>query len=200
MGEFLNFNDKNNMIEIICIKDISDEEYEKYYSLLSEQKKKQVDAYKFERDKRLSVCAQMLAKKMIANKTGAPVEEIIILSNPNGKPYAKNADIEFNLSHSGDMVACALSEKPIGVDIEKMRDIDDKLIKYICTENELEYVYSAPALKLKRFFEVWTAKEAYFKCLGSGITDIKSIDVSDEKIKKRICTQFLGDYAISVYQ
>lgn len=188
------------MLELLCIEDIKPEEYEYYYSLLSETKKKKIDALHFEKDKRLSVCAEMIAKKMIAKHCSVKAEEIVILTDSGGKPYAENINIYFNISHSGDMVACALSNNPIGIDIEKIREIDDKLIHFVCTDEELEYVCSDIELKTQRFFEIWTAKEAYFKCYGTGITDLKSINVLDERIKQHLNTFVKDDYAISVYQ
>ena len=188
------------MFELLSLNDVTAKEYEYFYSLLSEPKKKRIDNMRFEKDKRLSVCAEMLAKKMIAKHCSVKAEEIVILTDSSGKPYAKNLDVCFNISHSGDMVGCALSDCPIGIDIEKMRGIDDKLIKYVCTDEELKYVYRDDNLKNQRFFEIWTAKEAYFKCIGSGITELKSITVFDKEIKKHLCTQIKDDYAISVYQ
>ena len=193
-------NNNNFVLEVFCIDEMTVEEYEKYYFLLSEQKKKRVDAYKFKRDKRLSVCGEMLAKKMIAKHCSEVPENAEILTDSNGKPYVRIPGIEFNISHSGDMVACALSDMPIGVDIEKMREIDDKLIEFVCTDDEKKYVFENDETKQKRFFEIWTAKEAFFKCDGSGISDLKSINVLDDEFKSHLQTKFTDDYAISVYQ
>ena len=196
----MDLNEKNFMLETFCVNDLAPGEYEKFYSLLSSQKKKRVDAYRFERDKILSVCANMLAKKMIAKHCSKAPENIEILTSSNGKPYVKNSDIEFNISHSGEMVACALSDTPIGVDIEKVREIDDKLIDFVCTADEKKYVCEKDETKQPRFFEIWTAKEAFFKCDGSGISDLKSINVLDTDIKRNLISEFKEDYAISVYQ
>lgn len=188
------------MFEILCIDDVSESEYEKYYSLLAEEKKKRIDSFRFEKDKRLSVLAEMLAKKMIARHCSIAPEDITIRSDENGKPYALKSDTEFNISHSGNMVACALSDRPVGIDIQKMRHIDDKIIRYVCCADELDYILSKEELKQRRFFEVWTAKEAYFKCIGTGITDLKSISIFDDEIKNNLKTHFEKDYAISVYE
>ena len=39
----------------------------------------------------------------------------------NGKPVYRNSDIHFNLSHAGNYVVCAVSDKAVGVDIERQR-------------------------------------------------------------------------------
>lgn len=89
-----------------------------------------------------------------------------------------------NISHSGDMVVCAVDDRPVGIDIEQIRPIDLTVAKRICSVEELLYLfghrpteqdftYTTDTEILARFFEIWTAKEAYGKCLGSGIGDIK---------------------------
>ena len=41
-----------------------------------------------------------------------------------GKPYLKGReDLHFNISHSGNFVLCALGECPLGVDIERHKDL-----------------------------------------------------------------------------
>ena len=47
---------------------------------------------------------------------------------------------------------------------------------------------------LERFYEVWTAKEAYFKKMGTGITDLKSVDVTS--LEKKVIIE--DDYLITI--
>jgi phosphopantetheinyl transferase len=49
---------------------------------------------------------------------------------------------------------------------------------------------------LKRFFEIWTLKEAYFKALGTGITNFKSADVL--MCGRERSTYYIDGYVISV--
>ena len=44
-----------------------------------------------------------------------------------------------------------------------------------------------------RLIEIWTFKEAYFKYMGTGITDFLSVDFFDEKIlrKKEITDEYI---------
>jgi 4'-phosphopantetheinyl transferase len=186
------------MYRLLNVNDVSKTEYDYYHSLMSEGRKKRVELLHFEKDKKLSVCGEMLARKMLAEYCCIPPESIKFSTDENGKPFAENLNVCFNISHSGDYVLCAVSDKNIGADIELMRDIDDKLISYVCCEEELNYVYETGADKEKRFFEIWTAKEAYFKCIGTGITELKSVSVFDNTVKDRIQTFYHGDYAISI--
>lgn len=156
------------------IQDLSDAEYIKWYSLMSEDKKRRVDRFRFEDDKKRTVAGEMLARQAIAEWCCATPESIVFDIKEHGKPYAKDLAVEFNISHSGNIVMCAVSNSPIGIDIEKIRSVDISVIKRVCNNDELDYVLQDNSYK--RFFEIWTFKEAYFKCIETGITDFLSVD------------------------
>lgn len=161
------------------IRNLSDAEYDKWYSLMSEAKKRRVDRFRFADDKKRTVAGEMLARKAIAEWCRVIPESITFDINEHGKPYAKDLPVEFNISHSGDMVVCAVDDRAVGIDVEQIRPIDLSIAKRICTKKELMYLFGhAPVAEdfactpnhevLMRFFEIWTAKEAYGKCNGVG--------------------------------
>ena len=113
------------------IRDLTDTEYVKWYSLMDETKKQRVDRFHFYDDKKRTVAGEMLARKAIAEWCGVAPESITFETTKNGKPYAKNLTVEFNISHSDDMVVCAIDSKPIGIDIEKIRPINLKTAQRI---------------------------------------------------------------------
>jgi 4'-phosphopantetheinyl transferase len=163
----------------IKISQISENDYKKYFSMMSPEKQERVNRFRFEDDRRRTVAGEILARVMISEAASVNAGDIVFLCDKNGKPYAKDIDIHFNISHSGDYVMCAVNETPVGVDIEKIRDIRTEVINRVCTEKELEYVNAGglpESERLKRFFEIWTFKEAYFKYLGTGISDFKGVD------------------------
>lgn len=162
------------------IRDLTDEEYTYWYSLMNVDKKKRVDRYRFFEDKKRTVAGEMLARQAIAEWCSVTPENIIFAIGEYGKPYTENLDAEFNISHSGNMVICAIDDKLIGIDIEQIRPIDLTVAKRICTDEELlclfghtptdeDFTYTSDTTILTRFFELWTAKEAYGKCIGYGI-------------------------------
>ncbi len=187
------------MFQIVNINDISKEDYEHYYSLMSGKRKIKVDSFRHEEDKKRSICGDMTARKMIANLLSLPEDDIHILTDEKEKPYAENTDVFFNISHSGDYVLCVLTDSPVGADIEKIRKVDDNLVKRVCNPSELVYVFEDRDQKEIRFFMIWTAKEAYFKCKGTGINNMKNISSLDLDFQKHLQTFFEGDYVISIY-
>ena len=87
-----------------------------------------------------------------------------------GKPYILDTDVQFNLSHSGDMVMCAVCEGPVGTDIEKMRPVSRRVPPRIMSAEE-KRIYDKSGDKDAMFFAVWTLKEAYIKYTGRGLSD-----------------------------
>ncbi len=81
--------------------------------------------------------ADVLSRKMIERMTGIEAQKLDIRIGPYGKPYVFNrSGIEFNVSHSVEYVACIVSDKPCGIDIEKIDKWDLSMAKRFFTENE----------------------------------------------------------------
>ena len=49
---------------------------------------------------------------------------------------------------------------------------------------------------IRRFFEIWTGKEAWFKMQGTGITDLKSVNVL--QLNRQLHS--MEDYMIQITQ
>ena len=184
------------------IRDLSDEMYIHYYSLMSEEKKRRVDCFRFEDDKKRTVVGEMLARQAISEWCGTAEESITFEIAEHGKPYAKNLNIEFNISHSADMVVCVVDNNPVGVDIEKIRPVDLNTAKRIFYEEETRYIFGCiPNTEdynhhlnnavLQRFFKLWTKKEAYGKLLGMGL-------FAEEYEKTEVKTWIENGYCISI--
>ena len=164
--------------------DFSEADLAKCYGCMCTQRKEQVKRYKNENSKKSTLAGEWLIRCMLADFLGKNPEEFEIFPDKNGKLYCTNSGgVFFNLSHSEDIVAAAICGEEVGIDIEVFRSVSQKLIEKVCTEKELAYVKNS----IPRFFEIWTSKEAYFKCLGTGINDLAkfcSLDTDFPKIKE----------------
>ena len=129
----------------------------------------------------------------------------VILRNEKGAPVLENAPLRLSITHSEDLVACAVSEGPVGLDAERLKPFRWGLIEKVCTEQERQYVLSgsSPAGErcedetiISRFFEVWTGNEAWFKMQGTGITDLKSVNVL--QLNRQLHS--MEDYMIQITQ
>lgn len=79
-----------------------------------------------------------------------------------GKPYFKGANIFISLSHSKDICTAAVSDSPIGIDVEKNVKHNLTLATRFFSEKEQRILNGAFDKNLA-FTEIWTKKEALFK-------------------------------------
>jgi 4'-phosphopantetheinyl transferase len=104
------------------VKDFSVTEYERCFSLMSDDRKASVQSYRNEYDKKRTVLGEHLARKAISEFLGIEYSEIRFGRDEKGRPFAIGLDVDFNISHSNELVVCAVSNERIGVDVEKYRE------------------------------------------------------------------------------
>ena len=118
---------------------------------------------------------------------------------PYGKPFLEDfSDIHFNISHTSGAIICAVSDRPVGVDIEKKRKIDLRLISRFFSKNEKDYVLLGNSGQDERFTRIWTMKEAYVKFTGKGLH--QSFDTFDVLKIQGLITFLYQDYYIAICQ
>jgi len=90
-----------------------------------------------------------------------------------GKPTLKyHSELCFSLSHSGDYAICTLGDRPVGNDIERVRDGRLKVADRYFAREELAWLYATPREEEKtlRMFRIWTMKESFLKAIGRGMS------------------------------
>ncbi len=86
------------------------------------------------------------------------------------KPYFQHyPEIRFNLSHSGGLAVCLLSERECGVDVEFIRKIRPAVVRKVFTLEEQRFLQTAEFPE-EAFTALWTLKESYVKAIGKGIS------------------------------
>ena len=107
--------------------------------------------------------------------------------NEHGKPFlADYPEIYFNLSHCKNGIAVAVSDEPVGIDIESYRNPSDSLLRYTMNEEELRMIIESE-YPIRTFTEFWTKKEAVFKLRGTGIThDLHDLLKGDEQVETQV--------------
>lgn len=164
------------------ISDVTQNELDICFDAMSKERQSEVMRIVNKKKRNSKIAADFLCRKAVSEFCDISPEKIEILKNGYGKPFAKNLPVHFSVSHSADLVVCAVSDKETGIDIEKIRPFNIKTAEKFSTEKELEYIRS----KENGFFEIWTLKEAYFKCIGTGLgADIKTVafEIIDNEIR-----------------
>lgn len=137
------------------------------YAGMPQYRKDKINRMVFPKDKRLSLGAGALLDYALTLE-GVSDREIIYVQNQ--KPCLKNSNIRFNLSHSGNMVFCAVSDTDVGCDVEQITDIDMKIAARFFFHEEYKAISACPdsASRNDLFFRYWTLKESFMKVTGLG--------------------------------
>jgi 4'-phosphopantetheinyl transferase len=160
--------------------------FHEWSGMASEERLNALPRFLFRADAERSLAGEILARAALSSAAAVSPSVIRFGRNPNGKPYAVtprgNPLPEFNVSHAGRLVACAVSARPIGVDVENIFSPDDAVLQRVCSPGELRFVRGdfLPALPIPAAFTlIWTLKESYLKALGTGlIDDLPGIDLA----------------------
>ena len=173
------------------IQEYTPEEIARWTDELPEWRRKQVLAYKNDMGRRQSLLAYRLLCQGLREEYGI-MEQPTFVYNEHGKPSLtlpptggnasqalalgslrrrKGEGLYFSLSHCKEGVCCAISDRPVGIDIESAsRKISDSVIRYSMNEGEQALIRESDDPQ-RTFLRLWTQKEAVLKRLGTGIRD-----------------------------
>ncbi len=179
------------------ISKMSDDDFLKLYIKSEETRRAKADRLKKKPAKKLSIAAGELVRDAISKEFSIPKDDIRFRVDKNGKPYTESAPVHFSISHSKNIAVCAISDHPVGIDIECVRDVNINIAKRQFAADELRYVFEKWDLSKQRFFEIWTRKEAYVKLIGKGISHFPNFSVMNNN---SIETHIRGKYIVSIAQ
>ena len=138
--------------------------------LLSSQRREQCLKFKFEQGRRTCAAVYLLLCEGLRREYGI-TEPPVFEYGEHGKPaIVGRPDIHFNMSHCREAALCALSDKPVGVDVESIGRYNESLVRYTMNDDELAQIQQSDRPDVA-FIRLWTQKEAVLKLSGTGITD-----------------------------
>lgn len=151
------------------------------WPLLSEQRAKRVDKYRFFKDRKLSALAYIVLRYALIEEYDID-EKVEFEFGPYGKPFIKGMpELQFSLSHSASGIVCGLTHFPIGVDIADIDASNLDCIKTAMHPSEQHIIHLSND-KARAFARFWAMKESYLKYIGTGIDEnISNINFSDYK-------------------
>ena len=133
-------------------------EYAKGLTLLTPQRRSKVLRYRHEDDRLRCLCAGLLERRYCGITEDSQLQYLAW-----GKPVCDG--MEYSISHGGDYVVLCLSDRPVGVDIEPLGNVNPKVAKRVFCKDELAWMEND---QNKRFFLLWSRKESIMKATGKG--------------------------------
>jgi 4'-phosphopantetheinyl transferase len=150
-------------------KKLSTEKFQKYLNELPEVLTISINKFKRWEDGHCSLFGKLLLQKGIADFSNKELSLNDLALNKYNRPFL-NSNIDFNISHSGKYIVCALSDcTKVGVDIEKILPIDYMSFNKVFIPKELKEIKNS-SRPLNKFYEYWTKKEAAIKADGRGMS------------------------------
>lgn len=140
--------------------------------ILNKQEFERCEKYQLHDLKARFIISRLLIKSLLALKLNCSPNDIEIQYSELGKPYllGKHLHCHFSYSDSHNMGLLALSSLyEVGVDFEIVDNNPDVLetLSVIATPSEKEWVLEKD--QFQRYYLLWTMKESYLKCLGTGL-------------------------------
>lgn len=184
------------MIDVYTIKmnpALDGAHFEKLMEFLSEEKQQQIYRFRRKEDAQRAIASEALIRHIIIGMLPIRNKDIVLMKNEYGKPYLRDyPNLQFNVSHSGEWVVCAVNHLQVGIDVEHIQPIDMKIAKrFFSNEEYCDLMDKDPAEQLVYFYDLWTLKESYIKALGKGLSiplDSFSLKIEDNRISlKTVC-------------
>lgn len=171
---------------------LKENDYRFYLNKMEEERRKKLLLIKKESGRLQSLTAGSLLHFSLCEQIGDEKKSpsFSVEYGENGKPYlSEHPDLHFNLSHSGSYVCCALGDRPVGVDIQKITDVKKGLAERFFTEEDNRKLHQCSEKERKKlFFRMWSIKESFIKLTGKGIAgglDTFEIDWAENLILDR---------------
>lgn len=146
---------------------------------LSEDEVNRCDRFLRDGDRDRYAFAHGVLRRVLAGCCGCEPAALAFEMGPHGKPFLaappiENKHLEFNLSHSGDLVLIgATSCGPLGVDVERLSrkvEFENLSDRYFSPEEADAIRLHSERGRRRVFFDTWVCKEAFIKAVGDGLT------------------------------
>ena len=163
-------------------KRLEDDNFNSYLSQLPLSMQEKIIKFHRWEDSQLSLLGKILLLTAFTS-LGISRDKINdVLYNEYNRPFFQD-DLNFNISHSGQYVACVVHlGGEVGLDIEKIAEIDFEQFHDVFRPDELEQV-RIDEDPIRKFYELWTKKEAIVKAIGEGLSwQLRSIDFKEKGI------------------
>lgn len=141
---------------------------EKFLSFLSESRQKKFEKLKRKKDRDNCVAAYLLLRTALKERG---IESFEIVVGENGKPFLKDNDLFFNVSHCAEGIAVVTDTAPIGIDAQEIGGFNEKVAKRFFSDGENKKIHVSPN-KAEAFTRIWTLKESAIKCDGKSLANL----------------------------
>ena len=165
--------------------ELSSPHIEQLTALLSADEIFRANRFRFPQHRRKFIVARGILRQLLGNYLAIAPARVDLIYETRGKPLlaANDSALQFNISHSQEYALFGFTRQhSIGVDLEYQRSMPDclKIARRFFSANEFNLLQNAAQHeRTKLFFQLWTAKEAYLKAIGTGLSgSLASVEIA----------------------
>lgn len=145
--------------------------------ILSDYRHDRLKNLRQEQSRKQGIGAELLLRAALQDARPESPWPPVITAGPYGKPAWQIEGLHFSLSHSGNAAACAICDRPLGLDLQEPCAYRDALVRRFFAPEEQQALLSS-CDRDADFCRIWTMKESYLKALGTGLhTPLSSFSV-----------------------
>ena len=159
---------------------LSEEDVRTARRFLSEDECVRADRLRSDAARRDFIVAHDLLRRTLSTYGPLAPDDWRFITDRFGKPSIDGCGedvtpcLSFSLSHTAGCVACAISsDTAVGVDVERTdrrAAVTQLADRYFSEREAAELRALSESMRLVRFTELWTLKEAYLKSVGVGLS------------------------------
>jgi len=154
--------------------DLPEEALGPLLELLDTDEKTRASRFKFAAPRNQYIASHAFVRTVLGRYLQIHPSDIRFRISTHGKPELTAGDLRFNLSHTEGAAVLAIARRwPLGVDVERVRENLEplELADRFFSRREAEWLRAQPdSQRIPAFFACWTAKEAYIKACGGGLS------------------------------
>ena len=149
---------------------------------LTEAERGRADKFRVPRIRDQFIQARGWLRVLLAHYLKCDPAAVPILVADGGKPLLPpETGLHFNLSHTDGLALYAVACTPVGIDVERVRNVPDAvgLAQRFFSAREQSLFRALPAEEVQAcFLRAWTRKEAVLKATGRGVQSLDCCEVS----------------------
>lgn len=137
---------------------------------VQQDKRERISKFYRWQDAYLTLFGELLVRMELLKSCNCNNTDIYFSSTEFGKPLVSGcAPFRFNISHSGNWIVCIVDTHEVGIDIEKIEEVELSIAEDYFNKEEYHDIITSKDPKA-RFIDYWTLKESYIKYVGKGLS------------------------------
>ena len=162
------------MVEVYAVpltERLNDDLFLRLLTYVDTKKQDRIKRFRHWQDAHRTLYADLLVRYIIMRTLEVENSDIRFSVNGYNKPqFDHPSGFYFNVAHSGKWIVCAIDDRPVGVDVEQINDMNLDISRRFFSEDEHSAIMQREGPDRRfLFYALWTLKESYLKAMGKGL-------------------------------